>query len=221
MAVNDLDGLDWDKGNGLLPAIVQDSTSGAVLMIGFMNRDALARTLAEERVVFFSRTKARLWMKGETSGHFLEVVDASVDCDRDAILVQARPRGPTCHTGAVSCFATEPAPNRQALAFLAELETTIASRSTEQPESSYTAKLLAQGHHRIAQKVGEEGVEVALAAVGDDNKKVVSESADLVFHLLVLLKSRGLKLADVVGELATRANQAQTQPHVRHPSERT
>lgn len=196
--------LDWAKGDGLLPAIVQHADTKMVLMQGYMNREALEQTLAQGKVVFFSRSKARLWMKGETSGHVLELASVAADCDKDSILVQAIPRGPTCHTGATSCFSGAGRAGATAYGFLAELERIIAQRSQDKPDDSYTAKLLSQGASRIAQKVGEEGVEVALAAVGDDTRKIVSESADLVFHLLVMLKSRGLALEDVVTELASR-----------------
>ena len=196
--------LDWAKGQGLLPAIVQDATTRIVLMQGYMNREALTQTLAEGKVVFFSRSKSRLWMKGETSGHTLEVVAIATDCDKDSILIQANPRGPTCHTGASSCFLGAQDASASGHAFLATLEGVIAKRSLDKPDGSYTARLLSQGPQRIAQKVGEEGVEVALASVGDDPAKVVSESADLMFHLLVLLRSRGRTLADVVKELESR-----------------
>jgi len=196
--------LDWAKGEGLLPAIVQHADTGVVLMQGYMNCAALEQTLAQGRVVFFSRSKARLWMKGETSGNVLEVVAVSGDCDKDSILVQAIPHGPTCHTGRESCFADALRTGSNDFAFVSELEKVIDERRHATTEASYTAKLLSQGPQRIAQKIGEEGVEVALAAVGDDPSKIVSESADLMFHLLVLLRSRGLAFQDVVKELAAR-----------------
>jgi phosphoribosyl-ATP pyrophosphohydrolase/phosphoribosyl-AMP cyclohydrolase len=196
--------LDWNKGDGLLPAIVQHAITGRVLMLGYMNQDALRATLSSGRVVFFSRSRQQLWTKGETSGHFLDVVDVSTDCDADTILVLAEPLGPTCHKGTESCFADAAATDAQRLAFLALLENIITHRIADQPEGSYTARLFAQGPNRIAQKVGEEGVETALAAVTRDDEGVVSECADLVFHLLVLLKSRSLTLEDVVKELRAR-----------------
>ena len=196
--------LDWQKGAGLLPAIVQDADSGTVLMLGFMNEAALAATLRERRVTFFSRTRGRLWTKGESSGNFIDVAAVTVDCDRDTLLVSGRPRGPVCHTGAADCFHGQPPTLATELAFLHRLEGIIAARIADQPDASYTAKLHAKGPSRIAQKVGEEGLEVALAAVGSDDAAVVSESADLVFHLLLLLTSRGLSLTDVVRELAAR-----------------
>ena len=204
MTLDDIQKLDWSKGDGLLPAIVQHAITGRVLMLGYMNQDALRETLAGGRVVFFSRSRQQLWTKGETSGHFLDVVDVGTDCDADAILVLADPLGPTCHKGTESCFADSVATDAQRLAFLALLENIIAHRIADQPEGSYTARLFAQGPSRIAQKLGEEGLETALAAVTRDDEGVLSESADLIFHLLVLLKSRDLRLEDVVKELRAR-----------------
>jgi len=196
--------LDWSKGQGLLPVIIQHVHTGSVLMLGYMDEPALRETLAGGRVVFHSRSRNGRWLKGETSGHYLQVVHVSTDCDADALLVLAEPLGPTCHKGTASCFADAQATAGQRLAFLATLEATIAERIAENPEGSYTARLYAQGPNRIAQKLGEEGVETALAAVTRDDKGVVSESADLLYHLLVLLKSRNLTLQDVVQELASR-----------------
>jgi phosphoribosyl-ATP pyrophosphohydrolase/phosphoribosyl-AMP cyclohydrolase len=195
--------LDFAKSDNLLPAVVQHADSGAVLMLGYMNADALLETFKRGRVVFFSRSKQRLWMKGETSGHVLDLVEVRTDCDRDALLVTARPHGPVCHTGTATCFGDEAAAG-SALAFLSKLEGVIEKRVAENPEGSYTARLFAKGPTRIAQKVGEEGLEVALAAVAEGDDKVISESADLLYHLLVLLKSRGVTLARVVGELESR-----------------
>ena len=196
--------LDFDKGGGLLPAIVQDAGSGAVLMLGYMNREALAATQARGRVVFWSRSKQRLWEKGETSGNTLELVDIVADCDRDTLLVLATPRGPACHLGTRTCFGEEPHTAVEKLSFLGRLESVIEQRVSDAPETSYTARLFAQGPRRLAQKVGEEGVEVALAGVGGADGELLSESADLLFHLLVLLRSRGLRLEQVVSELASR-----------------
>ena len=204
MTLDDVGTLDWDKGSGLLPAIVQHARTGRVLMLGYMNDAALRETLGGGRVVFYSRSRETLWTKGETSGNYLNVVDVSTDCDSDAILVLADPIGPTCHKGTESCFAAAASTDAQRLAFLALLENIIANRIADQPESSYTAKLFAKGTGRIAQKVGEEGVETALAAVSRDDEGLVSECADLVFHLLVLLKSRELDLELVVEELKAR-----------------
>jgi phosphoribosyl-ATP pyrophosphohydrolase/phosphoribosyl-AMP cyclohydrolase len=200
----DVEDLDFSKAAGLLPAIVQDADSGAVLMLGYMNAAALRATLETARVVFFSRSKKRLWEKGETSGHTLDVLAVRTDCDRDALLVSARARGPVCHLGTTSCFGDPPATPASPLAFLSLLESVIERRMTELPDGSYTAKLLGQGVKRIAQKVGEEGLELALAAAGDTDERVIAEAADLMFHMMVLLKSRNLALADVVTELAAR-----------------
>jgi len=196
--------LDWDKGDGLLPAIVQDAQSGRVLMLGYMSEETLRETLSGGRVVFYSRSRGGRWLKGETSGHCLNLVQVSADCDRDALLILADPVGPTCHRGTVSCFDEAQPTGAQAYAFLDMLEKTIASRIAERPEGSYTARLFAQGPGRMAQKVGEEGVETALAAVSRDDKALIGESADLLYHLLVLLKSRNLTLGEVVLELQSR-----------------
>ncbi|HEX9208721.1 MAG TPA: bifunctional phosphoribosyl-AMP cyclohydrolase/phosphoribosyl-ATP diphosphatase HisIE [Steroidobacteraceae bacterium] len=196
--------LDWSKGDGLLPAVIQDARSGRVLMLGYMNEDALRRTLADGRVVFFSRSRNQLWTKGETSGHFLDVVQVTADCDNDTILVLAHPQGPTCHQGTTTCFAEARDPDAARIAFLATLEETIALRIAESPEGSYTARLHASGIGRIAQKVGEEGVETALAAVTREDPELVGECADLLYHLLVMLKARNLGFERVVQELASR-----------------
>jgi phosphoribosyl-AMP cyclohydrolase / phosphoribosyl-ATP pyrophosphohydrolase len=204
MTLIDSSTLDWAKGDGLLPAIVQHADTGTVLMLGFMNPEALALSQATGRVTFYSRTRARLWTKGESSGHFITVERITPDCDRDTLLVQGRPAGHVCHTGARDCFGGVDATANTTLGFLSELETVIAARIAGAPESSYTAKLYARGPSRMAQKVGEEGLEVALAAVGGTDADVVGESADLLYHLLVLLKGRGLSLGTVVTELAAR-----------------
>ncbi|MBP6515296.1 MAG: bifunctional phosphoribosyl-AMP cyclohydrolase/phosphoribosyl-ATP diphosphatase HisIE [Steroidobacteraceae bacterium] len=204
MNLSDVAGLDWAKGEGLLPAVVQHADTGQVLMLGYMDEEALRATLSTRNVTFFSRSKQRLWVKGETSGHYLELVEAVADCDLDTLLVKAQPRGPTCHTGEPTCFNEQHPPPALPLAFLGTLERVIASRVAERPDGSYTARLFAQGTGRLAQKVGEEGVEVALAAVTSERDKVVSESADLLFHLMLLLKDRGIALADVVNELEAR-----------------
>jgi phosphoribosyl-ATP pyrophosphohydrolase/phosphoribosyl-AMP cyclohydrolase len=204
MRIEDIGGLDWDKGDGLLPAVVQDAGTGRVLMVGYMNRDALRQTLGTGRVTFYSRSRTALWTKGETSGNFLELVEASTDCDRDTLLVLARPAGPVCHEGTPTCFprASDTATGR--LWFLQRLEEVIAERVAGRPEGSYTARLFAQGAARMAQKVGEEGVELALASVGTDDAKVVGEAADLLYHVMILLRHRGLTLADVAAELELR-----------------
>jgi phosphoribosyl-ATP pyrophosphohydrolase/phosphoribosyl-AMP cyclohydrolase len=200
----DIDKIDFAKGDGLVPAIVQDADTGAVLMLGYMNREALDQSLARKRAVFYSRSKRRLWEKGETTGHTLDVVDLAVDCDNDTLLVTARPRGPACHNGTLTCFGDESRTAATDISFLAKLEGVIAQRAAEKPEDSYTARLLAKGLGKVAQKVGEEGVETALAGAGESEQKLVEESADLVFHLLVLLRARGVKLQDVVRQLEAR-----------------
>jgi phosphoribosyl-ATP pyrophosphohydrolase/phosphoribosyl-AMP cyclohydrolase len=196
--------LAWSKGEGLLPAVVQHARTGRVLMVGYMNETALLRTLATGRTVFFSRSRQQLWTKGEISGHYLNVVDVSTDCDSDAILLLADPLGPTCHNGTESCFAAAASTDVDRFAFLPVLEATIANRMADKPEDSYTARLLAQGPGRIAQKIGEEGVETALAAVTRDDAGLLGECADLLYHVMVLLKSRNLELGDVVAELRSR-----------------
>ena len=193
--------LDWPKMDGLLPAIVQDAATGEVLMLGYMDRAALGATLADKMVTFHSRSKAALWRKGETSGNVLDLVEVRMDCDRDALLVLATPRGPTCHTGTTSCFGDQGAPG---VGFIGELERVIQSRATADPATSYTAKLLAEGPARAAQKVGEEGVETALAGRCGDDAELISEAADLVYHLTVLLKARGLAWSDITADLQTR-----------------
>jgi phosphoribosyl-AMP cyclohydrolase / phosphoribosyl-ATP pyrophosphohydrolase len=204
LGLTEIGTLDFAKGDGLLPAVVQHADTGAVLMVGYMNRDALRETLSRRHVVFFSRSKQRLWEKGETSGHFLELDQIRTDCDRDALLVTARPLGPVCHEGTTTCFGDAQTTKAERLAFLGTLERVIEQRIAESPQGSYTARLFAEGPKRIAQKVGEEGLEVALAAAVETDDKVVAESADLIFHLLVLLRSRGLSFQSVVTELQSR-----------------
>lgn len=193
--------LDWSKGAGLLPVVVQHWLTGEVLMLGYMNADALVTTQATGHVTFYSRSKQRLWTKGETSGNVLELKSLRVDCDADTLLVQAEPHGPTCHKGTSSCFGDDVRP---AAGFLAELDALVARRHAERPEGSYTTRLFEGGIRRMAQKVGEEGVETALAAVAQDDAALLGEAADLVFHLLVTLRARGLGLDDVVDVLAQR-----------------
>jgi phosphoribosyl-ATP pyrophosphohydrolase/phosphoribosyl-AMP cyclohydrolase len=200
-----LPALDWEKTNGLIPAIVQDADSGAVLMLGYMNPEALAATEASGRVTFWSRSKGRLWTKGESSGHFLEVESIAADCDRDTLLILARPLGPACHLGTATCWG-EAAPQSRAagLKFLGTLEEIVAQRLAARPEGSYTSKLADKGIVRIAQKVGEEGLELALAGVAQSDREVIGEAADLVYHTLLLLKFKGLSLSQVAGELEKR-----------------
>lgn len=190
--------LDWDKVGGLMPAIVQDAATLRVLMLGYMDRAALENTLQGGKVTFFSRSKQRLWVKGETSGNHLEVVGIRADCDADTLLVTARPHGPTCHTGSTSCFGNAPGQ------FLGALDALVEQRERERPEGSYTTTLFDKGVRRIAQKVGEEGVETALAGVVQGDEELLGESADLLFHLIVLLRARGLSLGDAVAVLERR-----------------
>ena len=197
------DALVWGR-DGLLPVIVQHARNGKVLMLGYMNAGALTRTLSERRVTFYSRSRQRLWTKGESSGNFLHVVDVTTDCDADTLLVLAEPAGPTCHRGTASCFSDARRTGAEDLAFLSELEAIIAQRIEERPEGSYTARLFGEGPGRIAQKLGEEGVELALAAAAQDQARVTAEAADLVYHLLLLLAMRDLTLGDVVAELERR-----------------
>ena len=194
----DIDALAWDKQGGLLPAIVQDAATLRVLMLGYMDRQALSVTLASGKVTFFSRSKGRLWTKGEASGHVLELVSIEADCDADTLLLQAHPHGPTCHLQRASCFPAAPADG------LAELDALIGQREHERPQGSYTTKLFESGVRRIAQKVGEEGVETALAAVAQDEAALLGEAADLLYHLTVLLRARGLSLEDARRVLAAR-----------------
>mgnify|MGYP006281956989 CR=1 FL=1 len=198
---------DWDKGGGLLPAVVQDAFDGRVLMLGYMSPESLQVTAETGKVTFWSRSRETLWTKGETSGNHLNFVDAALDCDRDCLLVRAHPAGATCHRGTDTCFDIpgEEAPGpRPDLAFLATLERVIRERDRLRPEGSYTTRLLEDGVKRIAQKVGEEGVETALAATAGDGDEVLAEASDLLYHLLVLLRSRQLDLADLVATLEAR-----------------
>lgn len=198
MHLDDIEALAFAKQDGLLPAIVQHAGSGQVLMLGYMNRAALEQTLATGKVTFYSRSRACLWRKGESSGHVLDLIRIETDCDHDTLLVQAIPHGPTCHLGRPSCFPDAPEN------FLATLDALVKERAIAAPADSYTGKLFAAGVRRIAQKVGEEGVETALAAVAQDDAALLGESADLIYHLLVLLRARGLGLADAVAVLAQR-----------------
>ncbi|HWA24955.1 MAG TPA: bifunctional phosphoribosyl-AMP cyclohydrolase/phosphoribosyl-ATP diphosphatase HisIE [Lacunisphaera sp.] len=194
--------IDWKKTNGLVPAIVQDAATAQVLMLGYMDAAALKKTLASKKVTFFSRTKGRLWTKGESSGNFLRVARIEVDCDNDTLLIQATPDGPTCHRGTVSCFGDG------ALAggtgFLAHLDQVVAARIKSGDKSSYTVRLVKEGVARCAQKVGEEGVETALAALQKDDKEFAGEAADLLYHLIVLLHAKKLSLADAIAVLERR-----------------
>ena len=194
----DVEALAWDKQGGLLPAVVQDADNRRVLMLGYMSREALAKTLELRQVTFFSRSKQRLWTKGESSGNVLALVSLEVDCDNDTLLVQARPNGPTCHLGTASCFPSAPGD------VLGDLDALIRLREADRPPGSYTTKLFDSGIKRIAQKVGEEGLETALAAVAEDDEALLGEASDLLYHLIVLLRARGLCLEDAKRTLAQR-----------------
>ncbi|SUC11124.1 histidine biosynthesis bifunctional protein HisIE [Pasteurella canis] len=196
--------INWQKVDNLLPVIIQNAATCEVLMLGYMNQEALEKTLTEKRVTFFSRTKNRLWTKGETSGHFLNVVDMSLDCDNDTLLILVNPIGETCHTGAESCFYQFDNATQPDWIFFSKLERLIAERKGADPTSSYTAQLYAKGTKRIAQKVGEEGVETALAATVKDRNETICEAADLAYHLTVLLQDADLSWADVIGKLKER-----------------
>ncbi len=200
MQLERMEGLAWDKQDGLLPAIVQDAGTLRVLMLGYMDRAALRATLESRRVTFFSRSRQRQWIKGETSGHYLDLVSVEADCDADSLLVLARPIGSTCHLGRASCFERAPAD------VLAELDGVIAQRQRELPAGSYTTRLFEAGIRAIAQKVGEEGVETALAAVVQDDEALLGEAADLLYHLAVVLRARGLSMAEATAVLTSRQN---------------
>lgn len=195
--------LDWDKGDGLMPAVIQDAGDGAVLMLGYMSRESLEQTLEIGEVVFHSRSRKTLWRKGETSGNVLRVVEIGADCDADTLLIRARPAGPTCHLGTRTCFDADAAPTSLP-GFLGTLQQVIDQRLQGGSEESYVARLAAGGSKRIAQKVGEEGVEFALAAAAGDRDEVVEEGADLLFHLMVALRDQDLSLSDLIACLEHR-----------------
>ena len=205
LTAEQLSQLDWEKTDGMIPAIIQHKVSGEVLMLGYMNAQALEETLTSGNVTFWSRTKGRLWTKGESSGNFLKVVSITPDCDNDSLLILANPIGPTCHTGTSSCFS----PAESDWGFLYQLEQLLASRKSADPDSSYTASLYARGTKRIAQKVGEEGVETALAATVNDRFELTNEASDLVYHLLVLLQDQELDLSAVINNLRARHQKAE------------
>ena len=202
LSAADAAGLDWEKGGGLVPAVVQDARTLQVLMLAYVDRAALAETLESGEATFFSRSRGGRWRKGETSGNVLRVREVLADCDGDTLLVRAEPAGPACHENTTSCFGAADAPG---LGVLARLEATIDARASADPERSWTARLLSEGPKRAAQKVGEEGVETALAGAAGDDAELSEEAADLLYHLMVLLKSRGLQLQDVLDVLARRA----------------
>ena len=184
--------IDFTKGDGLVPVIIQNSNTSQVLMLGYMNEEAYKKTKSGGKVTFFSRSKNRLWTKGETSGNYLFVKEIQIDCDRDTILIKVQPKGPTCHTGATSCFNEETAKG-----FLYQLEQTISDRIVNNAENSYTNKLYKKGINKIAQKLGEEAVELVIEAIDNDDKLLKNEAADLLYHLLVLLKAKDIKLVEI------------------------
>ncbi len=197
--------LDFNKMNGLIPAIIQDSYTQKVLMLGFMNKEAYEKTIETEKVTFYSRSKQRLWTKGETSGNFLEVVSIKSDCDNDTLLIQAHPTGPVCHTGTDTCWGEK---NEQDIMFLKELQDFIDKRHEEMPEKSYTTSLFLSGVNKMAQKVGEEAVETIIEACNGTDERLIYEGADLLYHLIVLLTSKGYRIEDLARELKERHSES-------------
>jgi len=195
--------VDWDKVDGLVPAIIQNEITENVLMLGYMNQESIKKTYADNKVTFFSRTKQRLWQKGESSGNFLHFVSANLDCDQDALLIKVRPQGPTCHTGSETCFGDVDSVNAN---FLHQLEEVIQSRKVAPTAESYTSQLFSKGINKIAQKVGEEGVETVIAGLKESDEALTNESADLLYHLLVLLAERDVSLVQVLDILKARHN---------------
>ena len=196
--------IDFDKMGGLVPAIIQDADTRQVLMLGYMNREAYEKTVSEGRVTFFSRTKQRLWTKGETSGNFLQVVSIKNDCDEDTLLIRVHPVGPVCHTGTDTCWGEKNTTNP--LLFLTELQDFIEKRHEEMPEGSYTTSLFRDGLNRMAQKVGEEALELVIEACNGTNERMIYEGSDMLYHLIVLLTSKGLRIEDMAKELQERHN---------------
>ena len=196
--------IDFEKGGGLVPAIIQDPTTGKVLMLGYMNQEAYEKTMATGKVTFYSRSRQCLWTKGETSGNYLQLVSISVDCDNDTLLVKATPDGPTCHTGTDTCWGEKNETNP--LLFLSELQDFIIKRHEEMPEGSYTTSLFKDGLNRMAQKVGEEALELVIEAVNGTNDRLIYEGSDMLCHLIVLLTSKGLRIEDMARELQERHN---------------
>ena len=200
--LKDISQVDFEKMDGHVPAVVQDNKTQKVLMVGFMNADAVNKTLETGKVTFFSRTKNRLWTKGEESGNFLNLVALFIDCDNDTLLIKANPVGSVCHTGADTCF--EENNTNSGIDFLGYLQDLIENRKREMPEGSYTTSLFEKGTRKIAQKVGEEAVETIIGAMAEDNENFIYESADLIYHLMVLLSHKGYRIEDIVKELEKR-----------------
>lgn len=197
--------LDFNKMNGLIPAIIQDSYTQKILMLGFMNKEAYEKTIETGKVTFYSRSKQRLWTKGETSGNFLKVVSIKSDCDNDTLLIQAHPTGPVCHTGTDTCWGEK---NEQDIMFLKELQDFIDKRHEEMPEKSYTTSLFLSGVNKMAQKVGEEAVETIIEACNGTDERLIYEGADLLYHLIVLLTSKGYRIEDLARELKERHSES-------------
>jgi phosphoribosyl-ATP pyrophosphohydrolase/phosphoribosyl-AMP cyclohydrolase len=195
--------IDFEKGNGLVPCIIQDNATGKVLMMGYMNQEAVDKTLAEKRITFFSRSKGRLWTKGEESGHYLDLISLSADCDNDTLLAKVKPHGPVCHTGTDTCWGESN--STSALSFIAELEATIASRKSSPSADSYTSQLFAKGINKVAQKVGEEAVELVIEAKDDNKELFLGEAADLLYHYLILLHAKDFTFEDVSQTLKARS----------------
>lgn len=193
--------LDFDKMNGLIPAIIQDNNTRKVLMLGFMNHEAYQKTVDSDRVTFFSRTKNRLWTKGEESGNFLNVVSIHNDCDNDTLLIMVDPAGPVCHTGTDTCWGEE---NEDDIMFLRQLQDFIDKRHQEMPEGSYTTSLFQSGINKMAQKVGEEAVEMIIEATNGENERMIYEGSDLLYHLIVMLTAKGYRIEDLIRELKVR-----------------
>lgn len=193
--------IDFDKMNGLVPAIIQDFYTKNVLMLGFMNKDAYDKTIETGKVTFFSRTKQRLWTKGEESGNYLNVISVDIDCDNDTLLIKVKPTGPTCHTGTDSCFGYA---NEWGIEFLRYLQDFIEHRHSEMPENSYTTSLFRSGINRMAQKVGEEAVETVIEATNGNDERLIYEASDMLYHLIVLLTSKGHRIEELANELAKR-----------------
>jgi len=203
VTVNNINELSWQKMDNLIPAIIQHSATGAVLMQGYMSKESLAATFDSGKATFFSRSKQTLWLKGETSGNFLNVEQVLADCDQDSLLIACTPVGPSCHLGTESCFPEQKLTQQN---FLSQLEQVIASRKGDDPKESYTAHLFSRGTTKMAQKVGEEGVEVALAAVAETKEDLLGECADLFYHTLVLLADQNINLNEVMSVLQERHN---------------
>lgn len=197
----DIEKIDFEKQNGLVPAIIIDITTDQVLMLGYMNKESLTHTIEKQKVVFFSRTKNRLWLKGETSGNYLNLVSINTDCDNDTLLIYAKPEGTTCHTGSYSCFSNVDKNNVQFLSYLFEL---IKDRKVKMPENSYTTKLFQKGSNRIIQKVGEEAIETVIAAKNNDKAELINEVSDLFFHLFVMLADQEVEFSEIISNLQNR-----------------